>query len=752
MKNKLKIITLLLIILLIIPVNAETVNIDIISSIQSAEVKASRNPASAEGVSSAALFDLYFVNIEEWNNIKTVIYYIPYQLGSGTQWLVRDVSLHTTDTPIDYYIGARKIGSGQLQFILHTSPDDYIYGGVLTFTFDTPLDLGDSTGATLVTTDYTNTEINMDYKYCDVSIVIDSNPDNCPKLKMQGYWGTYYDTGIAYKYADFKHGIIYNYEDETKNSITLDVLKYDYNSYINLISSNDMTIISKLDKKDIHLDTLYSIPYILSIQNPIYDGSGLEYFNYTIPKEEEEEDDKSKITYTVYDGLDYPNIISSTYNLTQYSIIEEKYYPYKTGENSGTMQIIVDKNYDYRMNLTKSGYSSKDNYFTALNSEQTLSTKMYPEGYDNFTVLFQVVDTTKPIAIPISGAKITANEVIKYTNANGYTAFDVENNVSFDISKDGYVSISGYELITEDTILINILMTEEEVLGPTITTTLTYTVYDGANSSNIISSTYNLTKYSIIQDEYYPYKTGYNPGSMNINIDKNYQYRMNLTKTNYKSKNVFFTALNTEQLLSTKMYPEYFTNFTVLFQVVDTTKPTAIPISGAKITANGMDKYTNYNGYASFYDINESITYLISKTGYGSISGYDLITEDTFLINILMTEDEIIAIPTTTPITPPDLEQPTNILESIKYAFAQMFGLTESADLETMNLFMGLGIIFAGAVLIASITKDALGAVVGALIGFIMSLALGFIPLWVLFVGFAGFAIYIILTKTGGGE
>ena len=285
---------------------------------------------------------------------------------------------------------------------------------------------------------------------------------------------------------------------------------------------------------------------------------------------------------------------------------------------------------------------------------------------------------------------------------------------------------------------------------------LTYTVYNAEIPTQIISTTYNLTLYNSTSKIYEPYKTGFNSGTMTINVLNNQFYNMSLTKTGFTSKDdlisVFYAGYGGPVNLVTYMYPDYgVDNYSVMLKVRDYS--TGDFLEGVKVIGNSETKYTPYNGDVSFTVLAGVIEYEVSKPNYVSISGNATITENQAIYIYMMTVEEAIntTVPTPTP-TPPDLEQPTNLLESIKYAFAQMFGLTESADLETINLFMGLGIIFAGAVLIASITKDALGAVVGALIGFVMSLALGFIPLWVLFVGFASFAIYIILTKTGGGE
>ena len=287
----------------------------------------------------------------------------------------------------------------------------------------------------------------------------------------------------------------------------------------------------------------------------------------------------------------------------------------------------------------------------------------------------------------------------------------------------------------------------------TDTSHLTYRVYNAEEPTTIISTLYNLTILNETTELYEPYTTGFNPGIMDINIPNNRYYNMTLERYQFLTKEHYFSVSGDADLTS-YMYPDYAGNYTVTFKVRE--YETGNFIEAVKVTANGEIKYTPYNGNIGFGDIDGLIEYEASKTGYVPISGNKTITSNQAIFITMLTEEQALEDDDEDEDEDEDediLGAPTNLLESIQYAFQKMFGLSSSTeDMEVANLLMGLGVIFAGAVLIASITKDALGAVVGGLIGFIMALALGFIPLWVVFVGFSAFAIYIILTRTGGSE
>lgn len=581
MKNKLKLLLIITVLfMLIMPSTATIVNVDYESAIATGEITGTMAAGGDSSNTRDYPIHIRFPVIEEWKQVKALIY--KFQLGGGTNyfWGVRDIGEHTSDIAVKYKIGGVEIGTGNMQFVRHLDGAGALSGGILSYTFDSGFDT-DVIGNRIVEVVYPLiTDTNLRLAHPGTSYTITSRSDNCPQLVAKGQAGTYtcYSmgmvAGIGYKYSVFHHNFNYDYNDISQNDIYLDFNRMGYTSNIVIIGESDILLSSETSSDDLYFDVLFDIPYNINITNPAYIGTGPgEYFEYDIP-EDIEDADIAQLTYTVYNAGIPSQIISTYYNLKKYNTTGENWELQTSGFNSGTMEINIPNNLDYNMTLTKSGFTTKEHYFS-VSGDTTKTVNMYPDYAGNYTVTF----------------KIRA------------------------------------------------------------------------------------------------YSTG-----------------------------------------------EY--------------------IEGAKIIANGETKYTPYNGNIGFGDIDGIITYEISKSGYVPISGNKTITENQAIFITLLTEEQALEPTITpTPTTTPDILQPTNIMESIQFAFQKMFGLSSSTeDTETSNLLMGLLIIFSGAALIAGITKDALGAVIGALIGFVMSLALGFIPLWVLFVGFASFAIYIILTKTGGSE
>ena len=583
-KNFKKLITITLILsLLITPVLAieTTINIDYESDISTGEYTSNTGSAGGTNIRDYPL-KIRFPKLEEWKQVKALIYELHYLTPVGlTLWSVRDIDMHTSQIDVNYKLGGEIISSGLMQFIRHTDSGGALTGGILTYTFDTPI-VTALNGNQLVEVEQLGvTNLKMQHPGYPISFITHTN--DCPWLVAKGNALTYtYDyfgalEGIGYKYSNFNHIITYDYSNPANNDIYLGIDKLGYTSDLTIKGQSDMILTHDVTSDNLYFDNLFDIPYNINITNPAYIGTGLgEYFDYTIPTD-----------------ISTPNII------------ELSWYAYNK-EATGTE--VIGVNYDLQIR----------------------------------------------------------NE-----------------------------------------------------------TDLTWSLQT----------------------------SGYNPSYLDLEIPNNAYYNMSLTAPDYEPLDNYTFSVIGDRTLSFGVYPEYGANFSVNFQVRNYN--TGDRIEGAKIILNGITKYTPYNGAIGFGDISGYIEYEISKTGYVSLSGNKTITENTEMYIIMKTEAQILEEDEDdiTPTPTPDITQPTNILESIQFGFQKMFGLSSSTeDMEISNLLMGLGIIFAGACLIATITKDALGAVVGGLIGFIMSLALGFIPLWVLFVGFAGFAIYIILTKTGGTE
>lgn len=193
------------------------------------------------------------------------------------------------------------------------------------------------------------------------------------------------------------------------------------------------------------------------------------------------------------------------------------------------------------------------------------------------------------------------------------------------------------------------------------------------------------------------------------------------------------------------------------------------PLSEAKISAETFDPaeplqtkyaYTNTEGVASFIVLNQSynhtqtystvITSIIPN--YKTVSKSVIVTGNLYTVQLFTQLNEIIhpsITPTTVPITPTPTPTPTNIGGGVKNITAatcgNIDGSTNIVDIFKSNIacwgvsdrfsqdlaFAALIIAFF-AFIMAKYGKG-LGAIVGAALGFVLSLAAGLIPIWIFF-------------------
>lgn len=195
--------------------------------------------------------------------------------------------------------------------------------------------------------------------------------------------------------------------------------------------------------------------------------------------------------------------------------------------------------------------------------------------------------------------------------------------------------------------------------------------------------------------------------------------------------------------------------------VIVLNKDNFIPIPFVDVTVNGVRKTTNSEGGGVYFVLNYNTTYTIqySKTGY--CAGSDSVTTtttDTLLKDVYMKSGSCIPvtptptftytpIPTTQP-TPTTTggtyvngtfcREPTNLAETIDYVLCtQGFGSPESDGLKLLKAaILCFALAFFFGYLLRESTGAAMGVIAGIFFGFVISLALGFIPMWLFFVIF----------------
>ena len=463
MKTKLKLLLITTIIfMLVIPCNAEIVNIDYTAGLSSGE-----STISADGNIdyTATGFHLYFPVIEEWSGIKSAIYLMTRRATTHLQqWRIRDEDIITSNVPVTYKIGEDIISTGEMQFTYYKDQYGNVKNGILVYVFDTPLMLWGNSGAQTVTCEYNTLDFNI-YSYClfsDLDVI--KNTYNAPyPYKAIGVSAHIGDAeGIAYRVNEFHQSFYWDYTDEYKYNIDFEYFREGSTNKVMVIGNSDISFYDNTEEIDIRFDGIYDLPLSLYVNNPVYTGSGPgEWFNYTIPSEYEDAD-TSHLTYRVYNAEEPTTIISTLYNLTILNETTDLYEPYITGFNPGIMDINIPNNRYYNMTLERYQFLTKEHYFS-VSGDADLTSYMYPDYAGNYTVTFKVREYETGNFI--EAVKVTANGEIKYTPYNGNIGFgDIDGLIEYEASKTGYVPISGNKTITSNQAIFITMLTEEQAL------------------------------------------------------------------------------------------------------------------------------------------------------------------------------------------------------------------------------------------------------------------------------------------------
>lgn len=184
-------------------------------------------------------------------------------------------------------------------------------------------------------------------------------------------------------------------------------------------------------------------------------------------------------------------------------------------------------------------------------------------------------------------------------------------------------------------------------------------------------------------------------------------------------------------------------------------------ISGVSVTMdNSKTLITNNIGGVSFENVSAGQhTFVFVKNGYQTAQRtINIQMQYASFDQVLYKDNQIIqptvqptAYPTIQPTVQPTIspiDKPSNLAESVKYGLAKVFGVN---SLNTINLIFALMIILFPAVVAGVITNQALAFVAGGLIGFVFTLALGLIPIWIFFAMVMLTVIYLVLTHGNEG-
>jgi len=219
------------------------------------------------------------------------------------------------------------------------------------------------------------------------------------------------------------------------------------------------------------------------------------------------------------------------------------------------------------------------------------------------------------------------------------------------------------------------------------------------------------------------------------------------------------TLINPLRLYYSRLQPDAQYNANFIVQDVNNNG-----IAGVSVTMdNSITKISNSIGGLTFNNVSAgSHTFTFIKNGYQTAQRtIDIQLQYAAFTQTLFKDDQIIQPtvspsiyptiqPTVSPSAQPTLspiDKPSNIMESVSFGFAKIFGIK---TVENANYIFALMLILFPAVVAGGITHQALGFIAGGMIGFVFALAVGLVPIWVFFAMCLLAVIYFVLK--GGNE
>lgn len=489
-----------------------------------------------------------------------------------------------------------------------------------------------------------------------------------------------------------------------------------------------------------------------------------------------------EITYTITTSQNVVELVMldrMQFNINPYSNSYNLYlsnYNQKTGiqtnkyETGDGVKIVIN-NYNEFVN---SLLSNEDVYSISYILTETNSNKIYT--WTNYQKIrngnWQWIDyyfTGKQISNPIY-EDLGTNEIDISKISMGLLN---EGNYKIAVS----ITIAQYNSINTNDLNVNGFRTIS-LDGNTITVNPSTNYYkdmriilqDISSSSNIIGGYVDIYYYNYLTDSITLYKhINNNNGIIDFSYDSLQPLFISTDINGYIPINQeYYTTLNKyglKLIYNSDSVVLRFRQENVLLQIdqsfVIVDSNTNSELKDVKVTLNPNSdnkiKYSNQLGIVVFNNITEGKnSFIFELNGYNpSILNMNVSVSNTQIIELtkIITGQETTS-PTVKPTAYPTdsegniiIEKPSNIMESVTFGFAKIFGIKTG---ENANYIFALMLILFPAVIAGSITRQALGFIAGGMVGFVFALAVGLVPIWVFFAMCLMAVIFLVLK--GGNE
>ena len=451
-----------------------------------------------------------------------------------------------------------------------------------------------------------------------------------------------------------------------------------------------------------------------------------------------------EITYYVksdvvrnYDGTAkfWCQIDSTRYN----EVVSGGVYNTWTKQTIDTSSITGTKQLSFVATAISVGNEEK---YSMLLDNVALDGVLIPYGFSNQR--FYVYDSNTNL--PIENALVTvpaAAEYSDYTNSVGYTDY-FSNLVSlhtynYNIQKTGYNTLSSsFTTGIESSQTTNVALTSTTTPTPTEEPTPTPTPY----GPDLIPT---MTGYTTPEGVVYSNSEYPNLGAVNAMDDD--------TNTKYASLAIAPIILQ-YQFSDPKIAKQY----SILVSDINfTPRDWIFQGSNDGSAWSDLDSRTDIQWetsekkYFNLNNINSKSIYRLYITESNRLNDNSVwINEFEIMgLNVEPTPTPAPTTPTPTPIPTeynPTINNPSNLKESIIFAYASVFGISDN---DNANLIFAAIIIGFFAMMAGYATRSGTGILAGSCIGFVLCLGLNLIPIWIFFAIVVMTLVYFVL-KSGG--